>query len=582
MEDLSRDAELENYLDALNDFVKKPSKSIPSVLEQLIQRIARHGEPLFPWFKLKPLIVMKLENVIEEYIEYNPHEEVPILPNVENVRFDDMRERLLKALESFNSAPFTIQRLCELLTEPKRYYRRSDKFMRGIEKNVQVVSTITPSGKRITSLFDLQKSPPMMNGIVPDPEASPNSDNNGFIRPVPDAFTSSPSSSSSSSRVDAMNGVNRPYFNSDTMDAPLQFAYPLGQSMTSMPSSDSGVRTDLNRLNGTHSEPHEAEAKETSEAMPGVSQDSAESDSTRICEERTLGDDNIDNDTASVVSSSDAESFVGEGHKDEGDDEMEVDVASSGDAGCVRDGETEGVPTLQSEQGKDGNGDVSTSESRQASGELPKDVEEAGKADSSEGTSASTPMEYGEELSSNSEAASSENQSNQESEDRSDVRDTNTSLASPEQGQPEADIGAAGDAGPGDSLPGDAGPADSSNDAKSTPLETASENASGSSEADSKASSPETPASLETLPTSDPVEAVESSADAASLTPSNEPSTDDVTDSTPTDSTSSSDNQSRGSPVASGDGDAASSGDVANSEVCEEQPQSAESESTQS
>ena len=56
----------------------------------------------FPWHQLKPLIVMKLENVIEEYIEFNPHEEVPILPNVENVRFDDMRERLLRALESFN------------------------------------------------------------------------------------------------------------------------------------------------------------------------------------------------------------------------------------------------------------------------------------------------------------------------------------------------------------------------------------------------------------------------------------------------------------------------------------------------
>ena len=45
---------------------------------------------------------MKLENVIEEYIDYNPHEAVPLLPNVENVRFDDMRERLLRALESFN------------------------------------------------------------------------------------------------------------------------------------------------------------------------------------------------------------------------------------------------------------------------------------------------------------------------------------------------------------------------------------------------------------------------------------------------------------------------------------------------
>ena len=32
------------------------------------------------------------------------------------------------------SAPFTIQRLCELMTEPGKHYRRTDKFLRGIEK----------------------------------------------------------------------------------------------------------------------------------------------------------------------------------------------------------------------------------------------------------------------------------------------------------------------------------------------------------------------------------------------------------------------------------------------------------------
>lgn len=31
-------------------------------------------------------------------------------------------------------APFTVQRLCELINEPKRHYKRCDKFLRGIEK----------------------------------------------------------------------------------------------------------------------------------------------------------------------------------------------------------------------------------------------------------------------------------------------------------------------------------------------------------------------------------------------------------------------------------------------------------------
>lgn len=42
-------------------------------------------------------------------------------------------------LDIYFSAPFTIQRLCELLTDPKKHYRRTDKFLRGVEK----VSTCT-------------------------------------------------------------------------------------------------------------------------------------------------------------------------------------------------------------------------------------------------------------------------------------------------------------------------------------------------------------------------------------------------------------------------------------------------------
>ncbi|XP_045451837.1 serine/threonine-protein phosphatase 4 regulatory subunit 2-like [Melitaea cinxia] len=59
-----------------------------------------------------------------------------------------MKNSLLERLDSFTSAPFTVQRICELLTFPRKQYNRIDKFMRAIEKNILVVSTREPGHQR--------------------------------------------------------------------------------------------------------------------------------------------------------------------------------------------------------------------------------------------------------------------------------------------------------------------------------------------------------------------------------------------------------------------------------------------------
>ena len=48
-------------------------------------------------------------------------------------------------MDSYTGIPFTVQRLCELITEPRRHYKRIDKFMRGLEKIMLVVTTIEPN-----------------------------------------------------------------------------------------------------------------------------------------------------------------------------------------------------------------------------------------------------------------------------------------------------------------------------------------------------------------------------------------------------------------------------------------------------
>lgn len=62
--------------------------------------------------------------------------DLPQCPNVDQFNYESMKSALLERLEKFHAAPFTIQRLSELLTDPKKHYSRLDKFMRALEKNI--------------------------------------------------------------------------------------------------------------------------------------------------------------------------------------------------------------------------------------------------------------------------------------------------------------------------------------------------------------------------------------------------------------------------------------------------------------
>lgn len=62
-----------------------------------------------------------------------------------------MKKMLIERLESFSAAPFTIQRISELLSDPRKQYSRIDKFMRAVEKTILVVSTIPPGRNRTES-----------------------------------------------------------------------------------------------------------------------------------------------------------------------------------------------------------------------------------------------------------------------------------------------------------------------------------------------------------------------------------------------------------------------------------------------
>lgn len=78
------------------------------------------------------------------YFFSSPTESIPPVPNVDQFSFSACREKVFQQLDCFNGIPFTVQRLCELLTSPTKHYKRTDKFMRALEKNMLIVSTIEP------------------------------------------------------------------------------------------------------------------------------------------------------------------------------------------------------------------------------------------------------------------------------------------------------------------------------------------------------------------------------------------------------------------------------------------------------
>lgn len=136
----------ELILQSLEHFPKLKDEadySIPLELEEYIHYVAKTGDPVFQWTLVKPLFREKMIKVVTDFFESTPGE-IPDYPNVNKFNYDSMKSTLLERIDWFKGAPFTIQRISELLVNPTKEYNRVDKYMRALEKNIYVVSTREP------------------------------------------------------------------------------------------------------------------------------------------------------------------------------------------------------------------------------------------------------------------------------------------------------------------------------------------------------------------------------------------------------------------------------------------------------
>ena len=197
--------DLEEVLMELNSFDRQHTKEwkekvpmvIPPLLEGYLQFVAKGGNTHFSWNNIKGLIKAKVNQVVSDFYSESPTDELPAVPNVDIFDYSNVKEKLFQKLDTFSGIPFTIQRLAELLTSPKRHYRRTDKFFRALEKNMLVVSTVEariapPIPDQLTQFppphqlpTSLHSSPKSLNhnmfenGPSADSEACKENDTNG-------------------------------------------------------------------------------------------------------------------------------------------------------------------------------------------------------------------------------------------------------------------------------------------------------------------------------------------------------------------------------------------------------------------
>ncbi|KAI9516164.1 protein phosphatase 4, regulatory subunit 2 [Dissostichus eleginoides] len=140
--------DIDALLEAFQEFEKKGKNETCPELEQFLGHVAKTGQPMISWSQFKTYFVFKLEKVMDDFHASTPEHRAPHNPNVDYVPFEEMKTRILKIVDGYHGIPFTIQRLCELLMDPKRNYTGTHKFLMGLEKNVMVVSCMYPASEK--------------------------------------------------------------------------------------------------------------------------------------------------------------------------------------------------------------------------------------------------------------------------------------------------------------------------------------------------------------------------------------------------------------------------------------------------
>lgn len=145
----------------------------PEEIKSILEVIAATGKFWHDWDVLKNILSFQLKQVLTEYPEARIVNSIELQQStLSGETYPELVKRLDEALLGFiEGPPFTLQRLCEILLNPKSTYQSLSKLALALEKNLLVTSTLT----RCTDPYPATpaKSPPEPDKVIQEEPHDP-------------------------------------------------------------------------------------------------------------------------------------------------------------------------------------------------------------------------------------------------------------------------------------------------------------------------------------------------------------------------------------------------------------------------
>ncbi|CAM9764742.1 unnamed protein product, partial [Ectocarpus sp. 13 AM-2016] len=128
------------------DGYRQNPPKIPPELEGVLREIAAVGVPYYGWGGLKELLAARMSEAVGAL-----RKDSGFLRAAGGKDYQQRRDELVASLRRFDAAPFTLQRLAEVLQDPRRQYSTTHKLINGLERLLSVSSTLPTSSRKVSS-----------------------------------------------------------------------------------------------------------------------------------------------------------------------------------------------------------------------------------------------------------------------------------------------------------------------------------------------------------------------------------------------------------------------------------------------